>query len=87
MRRIYHKDEPIDQIYADLRSELTTVSDLKVKVSIWQSISDPRYRYATWFCQFLFISRMLNGFSGILVYSTVIFKQMEERGELFITPI
>ena len=30
---------------------------------------------------------MMCGFSAILAYSTIIFKQMEDKGDLFLTPI
>ena len=46
-----------------------------------QTLWDPKYRYATLFCVFLFISAIQCGLSAILIYSTSIFVKLRETGQ------
>ena len=54
-------------------------------MSVLQSLSNPKYRRATYTCIFLMTSNVLTGLSAILIYSTKIFSNLREKGELPLT--
>ena len=80
MRRVYHKSEDVAAIYDELKAELDQKKAETGSVTYLQTLSDPKYRYATLFCVFLFISAIQCGLSALLIYSTSIFVELKETG-------
>ena len=80
MRRVYHASENVEVIYDELKREIDAQKKEAASVSFSQTLRDPRYKYATYFCIFLFISAIQSGLSAILIYSTKIFIKLRETG-------
>lgn len=85
MKKVYHESEDIVAIYKELKDDLDLKKSETAGVTLIHTLTDPRYRYATLFCMFLFTSSIQTGLSAILIYSTEIFIEMRESGDFSLT--
>mmetsp|Transcript_17562 Transcript_17562/g.12526 ORF Transcript_17562/g.12526 Transcript_17562/m.12526 type:complete len:277 (-) Transcript_17562:580-1410(-) len=85
MKRVYHASENVEKIYDELLEDMEQKKATTGHVTLIQTLSDPRYRYSTLFCMFLFTSSIQCGLSAILIYSTKIFIKLREEGDFNLT--
>ena len=85
IEKIYYDDST--EIFKRIVASTKSVSSGESQVTFWQSITDPEYRRATWFCFVLTLFHQNTGLNAINIYSNEMVRTLNKKGAGFpLTP-
>ena len=79
IQKVYHKSENLEEIYDFLTESIGLQDKEEKRVSLYDTMSDPRYRKATWIVVTLLFFNQFTGIDALNVYSNRMITKMNEN--------